>query len=207
MGGSRGSRSGRAAALAVVVAGHAGALLILTIASETRVRPRPAAGAVSTWIMLSAPTRTRERRPKRHIEQPAPIEPLSLPPILPPDVRLPGDARSPIDWLAEAARAAEGTTAAPQRRSFGKIPQAPSWLGSSRSGPAHHAGEQYRLDTGESIVWVSDRCYLISEPAPLGTPDVFVRSQGTQVACLAPPGPPPGQMFKDLPAYKKYHPQ
>jgi hypothetical protein len=206
MGGSRGSSSGRAAAFAVVAAGHAGALLILAMTLDTRIRSRPAAGAVSTWILLPA-TRTRERRPEPDIEQPAPIEPLALPPIPPPDVRLQGGAHGSIDWLAEAARAAEDTTAAPHTRSFGKMPEGPAWLGSSGRAPAHQAGDQYRLDTGAWVVWVSDRCYIISEPAPLGTPDVFARSQGTQVACQAPPGPPPGELFKDLPAYKKYHPQ
>ncbi|MGC1729818.1 MAG: hypothetical protein WA747_10600 [Steroidobacteraceae bacterium] len=206
MGGSRGSGSGRAAAFAVVAAGHAGALFILVITLDTRIRPRLAAGAVSTWILLPASPRTRERRPERNIE-PAPIEPLALPPIPLPDIRLQGDAPGSIDWLAEAARAAEDTTAAPHTRAFGKIPEGPSWLGSPRHAPAHKAGDQYRLDTGESIVWVSDRCYIVSEPAPLGTPDVFARSQGTKVACQAPPGPPPGQLFKDLPAYKRYHPQ
>jgi hypothetical protein len=38
-------------------------------------------------------------------------------------------------------------------------------------------------------------------------PDVVARSLGTHVACEAPPRPPSGELFKDLPAYQKYHPQ
>jgi hypothetical protein len=207
MGGSRGSSAGRAAALTLVVAGHAGALLVVMITLDTRIRPRLPAGTVSTWILLSAPPRTRERRAQRNIEPPAPIEPLAPPAIPAPGLLLPGEAHGPIDWLAEAARAAEHASAAPHTRAFGKIPEGPSWLGSSRHAPAHQAGDQYRLATGEWIVWVSDRCYIVSEPAPLGTPDVFARSQGTRVSCQAPAGPPPGELFKDLPAYKRDHPQ
>ncbi len=134
----------------------------------------------------------------------APIEQLNIPP---PQIDFPTGADTSIDWFAEAGRAAEAAIAAPHTRSFGKIPQAPSWLGSSHSAPTHQAGEQYRLETGESIVWVSDRCYIVSEPPPLGMPDVFARSLGTRTVCQAPAGPPPGELFRDLPAYKKYHPQ
>jgi len=56
-------------------------------------------------------------------------------------------------------------------------------------------------------VWVSDRCYIVAEPAPLGTPDVIARSRVTRTVCTTPHGPWEGELFKDLPAYKKYHPQ
>jgi len=134
----------------------------------------------------------------------APVEPLKLPA---PQIDFPIGADTSIDWLAEAGRAAEAATAAPHTRSFGEIPKAPSWLGSSHSGPTHSAGEQYRFEDGEWIVWVSDRCFIVSEPPPLGMPDVFARSLGTHTVCQAPPGPGEGELFKDLPAYKKYHPQ
>jgi hypothetical protein len=210
MGGSRASSPGRAVASGVVVAAHAGVLLILSIALERRTRPSLPAGSVSTLILLAVPSLApapRDRRRRGAIEESAPIEPLALPPIPPPDIELPGGAHAPIDWLAEAGRAAQAATTAPHTRSFGEIPQAPSWLGSPRSAPEHRAGEQYRLETGEWIVWVTDRCYIVSEPQPLAMPDVFARSLGTPITCQAPPGPPPGELFKGLPAYKKYHPQ
>jgi hypothetical protein len=202
MGGSRASSPGRAIALGVVIAAHAGALLILGIELDRRARPVSPAAPVGTLILLSVPPGTTAPSDQRFSGKP-----LLLPPIAPPDIEIPGEVQAPIDWLAEAGRAAEDVTAAPHTRSFGKMPQAPSWLGPSRPGPAHYAGEQYRLDTGESVVWVSDRCYIISEPVPLGMPDVFARSRGTQMACLAPSGSPAGELFKDLPAYRKYHPQ
>jgi hypothetical protein len=210
MGGSRASTPGRAVALGVVIAAHAGVLLVLSIAPDRRTRPPPPAGPVGTLILMSLPIRATaspEQRLRRNVEATAPIEPLALPPIPAPDIELPGEGHAPVDWLAEAGRAAEAATTAPPTRSFGKVPRAPSWLGSSRSAPAHQAGDQYRLEAGEWIVWVSDRCYIVSEPAPLGMPDVFARSLGTHMACQAPSGPPPGELFKDLPAYQRYHPQ
>jgi hypothetical protein len=206
MGGSRGSSPGRTVAFAVVVAGHAGLLLILVLALDARTRSRALAGPVGTLILVSLPV-PPDRRLGRNVSETAPIEPLALPPIPPPDIQLPGDAHTSIDWLAEARRAAGVATAAPRTRSFGEMPRAPSWLGASRSSPTHRAGEQYRLETGESVVWVNDRCYIVSEPPPLGMPDVLARSLGTRTVCQAPPGPREGELFKDLPAYKKYHPR
>jgi hypothetical protein len=208
MGGLRASSPGRAVALGVIVAAHAGFLLVLSIALDRRAgRPSPAT-SVSALILLSVPIRALapDRRRRRELEEALPIEPFALPPIPPPDVELPGEVHAPIDWLAEAGRAAEAATAAPLTRSFGKMPQAPLWLGSSHSGPTHQAGDQYRLETGEWIVWVSDRCYIVSEPAPLGMPDVLARSRGTHTVCLPSAGAA-GELFKDLPAYRKHHPQ
>jgi hypothetical protein len=210
MGGARPSGPGRAAAVGVVLAAHAGVLVVLSIELDRRAGQPVPASPVSALILLSLPIRVPppDRRRKRDLEEAAPIEPLAVPPIPAPDIELRGEVHAPIDWLAEAGRAAEAATAAtPHTRAFGRMPQAPSWLGSSHSGAQHHAGDQYRLETGEWIVWVSDRCYIISEPAPLGMPDVLARSRGTQITCQAPAGPPPGELFKALPAYRKYHPQ
>ena len=125
----------------------------------------------------------------------------------PPRMSVEGSPGPPIDWSAEAERATSGSISPPSMRSFGEIPSAPEWLRSVPSSERHHAGEQYRLGMGESVVWVSDRCFIVFEPPPLGMPDVFARSLGTRTSCQEPPGPREGELFKDLPAYKKYHPQ
>ena len=143
---------------------------------------------------------------------PSPNESASISPVRPPTAPSPQisvrtDPGTSIDWSAQAERAARAAAAAPRTRSFGEIPQAPDWVHSAPSSPKHYAGEAYRFETGESIVWVSDRCFIVSEPPPLGTPDVFAGSLSTRMGCQAPPGPREGELFKDLPAYKKYHPQ
>jgi hypothetical protein len=181
----------------------------LTLVLRPATRSSSQGNFVSTLIFLSTPvppaaSAKRRSQVANEIAPLAPVEPLNVPP---PQIDFPIGADTSIDWLAEAGRAAEAATAAPHTRSFGEIPQAPSWLGSSHSAPTHWAGEQYRLETGEWIVWVSGRCYIASEPPPLAMPDVFARSLGTHTVCQAPPGPREGELFKDLPAYKKYHPQ
>ena len=204
MGGSRASSPGRAVVLGVIVAAHAVVLLILSLALDRSARAPVAVSPVGTLLLLLAPAPATAPSGRGRLK---PIEPLALPPIVPPDIELPGEVHAPIDWLAEADRAAEGAISAPHPRSFGEMPQAPSWLGSSRTAPAHYAGEQYRLETGEWVTWVSDRCYIVSEPQPLGMPDVFARSLGTRMGCQSPPGLPPGELFRDLAAYQKHHPQ
>jgi hypothetical protein len=57
------------------------------------------------------------------------------------------------------------------------------------------------------IAWVSDRCYAASDPPPLWEPDILKRAGVTHTVCLPPNGPSRGELFKSLPAYKKYHPQ
>jgi hypothetical protein len=111
-----------------------------------------------------------------------------------------------IDWAAEARRAAPGVTAPQKFREFGRIADAGSRQGPRRSAPPHEAGEQYRDEFGEWIVWVSDRCYLVSDTPTLGMPQVLARSLPSRTVCQADSGPR-SDLFKDLPAYRKYHPQ
>ena len=112
-----------------------------------------------------------------------------------------------IDWSAEARRAAAAVTSAPHVREFGETPKAGRlWEPPLHPAPAHQAGEQYRSEDGEWIVWVSDRCYIVSGVPPLGLPDILARSIPTRTVCQGGFGPQ-SDLFKDLPAYKKYHPQ
>src|SRR5665213_3104454 len=71
--------------------------------------------------------------------------------------------------------------------------------------PVHHAGEQYTLRTGELVVWVSDRCFVVSEPPALGTPNAFAHLAIPHTQCTGSPGPR-SDLLKDLPAYQKLHP-
>lgn len=197
----------RVTAFAVVVALHAGVFIIMTFALRTSTRQPPSAEFI-TLITLPAPLLPSINRPHPPIPtENASISPVQPPTAPPPQISVQSGAGTSIDWTAAAERAARTAIAAPRARSFGEIPQAPDWVRSAPSSPKHYAGEAYRLETGESIVWVSDRCFIVSEPPPLGMPDVFARSLGTRMGCQAPPGPRKGELFKNLPAYRKYHPQ
>jgi len=107
-----------------------------------------------------------------------------------------------IDWAAEAQREGTAIPQAPMATAFGQSPHGDDEGKALQSAPAHYAGQQYRDEFGESIVWVSNRCYIVSENAPL---DVPRGSNLTRTICLGDSGQPRGDLFKDLPAYAKYH--
>jgi len=117
----------------------------------------------------------------------------------------PSTSSNTVDWAAEARRAAAALTSPPQLREFGRIPQIDSEIG-PHTAPAHVAGEQYRDEDGTWIVWVGPHCFIVSELPPLGLPDILARSLPTRRGCEG-AQESRGDLFKDLPAYQKYHPQ
>ena len=197
----------RGIAFAAVVALHAG-LVILTVAFRTPTSPSASTEFITALIFLTAPlppvTSSNRRRPQVANETPpaAPVEPPTTPP---PVIGFPLGADTAIDWAAEARRAAAVVTGARKVREFGRNP-ADSGQAPQRSSPAHEAGEQYRTEDAAWIVWVSDRCYIVSEVPPLGLPQVLARSIPARTVCQR-DSEPRSDLFKHLPAYKKYHPQ
>jgi len=206
--GGPGSRGlGRGIAFAAVVALHAG-LVILTVSLRTPTSPS-STEFVSALIFLTAPppppASSNRPRPPLAVEA-SPVVPLEPPTAVPPLIGFPLSEDTVIDWAAEARRAAAGMTAPQKFREFGRTPSPGSGQGPRRSAPAHEAGEQYRDEFGEWIVWVSDRCYLVSDTPALGLPQVLARSIPSRTVCQA-DSEPRSDLFKDLPAFSKYHPQ
>jgi hypothetical protein len=197
----------RPIAFAAVVAFHVGLLIVLTIALRTGVRRSAPVDLTTTFISLPSPTPPAVNRPPPPIlTSSAPISPVEPPALPPPRISVQSGADTSIDWDSEARRAAGAAMGPPHPREFGRTPEAPSWLGPTRPPTGHQAGEQYRSDTGDWIVWVSDRCYIVSGVPPLGAPDVLARSIPTRTVCEGDSGPR-SDLFKDSLAYKKYHPQ
>ena len=108
-----------------------------------------------------------------------------------------------VDWEAEKLRVAGSMAQPPQIRTFGAHPRT-ELDGPQAREPAHHAGETYRDIYGDTIVWISERCFLTSEAPQLGTPEVFKHSRPTRLGCK-PQGPATGELFKDLPEYQQRH--
>lgn len=204
--GAPGARSARrAAAFTAVVALHAGLVMTLGVALRTAARRSSAAPVTTTLILLPAPTVPTpppEKQRRVPFRDETPVQPVEPPTTLPPEISLPITPESSIDWTAEAGRAATAITEAKRFREFGLHGSANSTP--RPRGPAHQAGEQYRLETGEWVVWVNDRCYIVSGVPPLGMPDVIARSIPTRTICQG-DSAPRGDLFKDLPAYEKYH--
>jgi len=170
-------------ALAAVAMLHAAIVVGLIVALQTRTRLSSTPAAISAAILLStAPVSSTSsiggRPPSANPRAPRiPIEPSSAVP----EFAVPSAPGTSIDWDAEAARAAAAVASRPQIHEFGQVPEG-AILEMPHSTPAHQAGDQYR-DLDGWIVWVSDRCYLVSGVPALGVPDVIARSIPTRAAC------------------------
>jgi len=140
---------------------------------------------------------SRTSTPRTSVEALAPIEPSAAAMSVAP-------AGAPIDWWKEGERVVrERTRAAAPPVQDGRIDL---HIESSRDAPAHHAGESYRDEYGDAVVWVSEKCYIESAPPLPGTPPVFAAARTTRTVCPGASNAPRGDLFKDVPAYRKYHP-
>jgi hypothetical protein len=116
---------------------------------------------------------------------------------------------SPIDWAGEAQKAAgDAASPAPEARSFshdfpGKSDRPPKAIFDEPQ--EHHAGEQFRTDDGRWVVYVSDDCYQMSDP--FRSANASSNGMGVQTYCKGKSKTPRGDLFDELPAYKKLHPE
>jgi hypothetical protein len=204
---SAGWRLSRYLTLAAVLALHAVLLAALLVTSRYKILLAPPNQPIELLYLPASPP--RETRPA----QPLTFSPETLLPSLPsnaltivaplPAFPMNDAGRRDVDWGEEQRRAAEAfanTSAAPI---MGDKPNPPSSASSSSlPDPRHHAGEQFKLDTGDWIVWINDYCYQISEWAPRA---------GGSLGVLLPDTICPGEsatrsdLFQDLPEYKKHH--
>jgi hypothetical protein len=195
----------------VGVAGvHALVLGVFFRESQTLRLSSPVGMPLTAFIVTRrARPRSPVARPSRNMGE-APIAPLVAPITLaPPDSVALGPNGPAIDWDAAARRAVTAVLRRPKRKSFGFPPGGKSaiTLGvPSPATPAHYAGESDRTPDGEVTDWVSANCYIVSGPPQLGEPDILKNARITRSGCLPLPGPDPGELFKSLRAYKKYHP-
>ncbi len=193
----------RGVVLISVVLLHAGLVLVVAIALRSQNGSAPS-DLVSTLILLQ-PSPPSSPAPQSAYPGRASFAPPSTAITLPP---LNAPETGPVDWDAEAQGVARAATGAPRARSFGHNPasDAPPAV-VSPDYAVHHAGEQYRDADGTSIVFVSDHCFVASSPPALGTADVLARAIPTRTLCKGDPGWSRADLFKDLPAYRRYHPQ
>lgn len=208
LGGIRTGIRRRGIAIAAVVAIHVALVTALVLGLRAQISQSSVEKFAGTWIVLSTQSARprfrvlgpRQRTPPMGV-RPVLVEPLPLPPRLPSL----GSVDKRIDWAAEARRAAERVIAAPEDRQFGRNP-AFSVRARERPSPTHYAGESYRNVYGDRVYWVSDSCYLVSDnslAAALALPGAPALPRTVCVGSVA----PRGDLFKDLPAYKKHHPQ
>jgi hypothetical protein len=207
------SSSRRLLVFVLLAGGHVGVILLL--ARSPIVEPlRESIEDFSMTMILfpltnpraaarvSAPVPVARHAGNRRLaaSQPIATPDTSTAPVVPPE-----DSGKSIDWNLEMQHAAASVLQAPKTRKFG-MPRRSEVEAPRRDQPAHYAGESYRDVFGDSIVWTSASCYVISPAPELGEPTVFARARLTRVGCIRQETSEEDR-FKDLPAYKKLHPE
>lgn len=199
----------RRAALFIAV-GAAHVFVIWLFPADRTRRDEAEEGSFAT---ISLPERTIEKPPAPQarrrgradeIKAPAIVSRASAVPVSSaPQPTLPhSTAPQQIDWAEEARRVAQAAANnVPASSSPSRLDHAtPSEIWPS---PSHHAGEQYQLSNGDWMVWVSSRCYQISKAMP-STGGAVGHSLPETVCPQS--NEPRGDLFKELPEYKKRHP-
>ncbi len=178
---------------------HVGLVAVMVRALAERNGTRIPEALALTFLDLPSQTPQAPALPGKPPFSPARSTAITLPPMTP------AEAQGPVDWHAEAQQAVRATGVRPAR----PLDANPATrAGTAPGGPdiaVHHAGEQYRDADGTAIVFVSDHCFVASPAPPLGTPDVIARALPTRTVCRGDPGWSRGDLFKDLPAYGRYH--
>jgi hypothetical protein len=194
-------------ALFAVLALHVAVLTGLVIAAKTRMLTTPAAPPIELLILpqnpapiIPPPPTSPDRRKK------VPVTPLAPPPdaltVVTPDSTS-DVAGPPIDWSQEAHNAAASIAkGAPALNDTNPAPQSNSPFAAP---PAHHKGEQIPTEDGRWIVYVTDDCYQVSKSMTSIT-NATNNGMGLQTYCNRRSNKPRGDLFDQLPAYKKLHP-
>jgi hypothetical protein len=193
------SRSPRFLILLGVIAFHAAILSVLMAASHYPV-DLTSPSSIELFLLPPPSTQPKGRPlssrvlpPDRHLP-PLPSDALTVVVPLPASPANDGTKRD-VDWGEEAHRAAETAADENSPVTAGDKPDSSSSSGSFTA-PRHHAGEQFKLDTGDWIVWINNYCYQVSEWAP--------RSAGwsgvslPKTICPQSSNSPRADLFKDV---------
>jgi hypothetical protein len=202
-------RWGRAryVSLLAVLALHVALITGLIIAAKTRFLATPTAAPIELLILPQniAPTVP----PPPALSDPR--KKVAATPLAPPpdalDLVTPNSpsevAGPPIDWSEEAHKAAASlarSTPAPNDMKAAPPSNSPFALP-----PAHHKGEQIPTADGQWMVFVTDDCYQLSKSITSIT-NATNNGMSLQIYCNRRSNKPRGDLFDQLPAYKKLHP-
>jgi hypothetical protein len=193
-------------ALLIVSALHLGLVIALIIAAKNRILLTSAPNPIELLVLprnttpeISVPPAPANRTKKA---TPAAAPPSSA--ITIDALAAPADNAGPlVDWAQEARKVAAGI--AKQGSAERRKDSAPSPPSPFAPPPIHHKGEQYATGDGQWIVYVSDDCYQVSKSITAIT-NATNNGMGLQTYCNRRSKVPRGDLFDQLPAYKKYHP-
>jgi hypothetical protein len=151
--------------LFVVVALHLALLALLVMGS--RARSIVATTAQPVELMFLPPTKVpRVRAANTHPERLSTnVAPALAPPVLNSSLQsgsfsAPDGHGSAVNWAAEAHRAVRAFEIRRDRPPSSALSVSPSW---DEWWPGeHHAGDQFKTDSGDWIVWINANCYQVA---------------------------------------------
>jgi hypothetical protein len=190
----------KATALAVTLALH---LLVAAwlLAVRHPLPPSAIPDAAIVWLpALPAPP-----------ESPPPIEsaPIGVTPLEPVPLLLPETAAPFLvpepDWLGDARDVAGVIAGGPTRRTFGEMPNVPAGRPKEEYPPSIYepvsprVGRTDKTPEGETILWVSEKCYIPLSSNSLTMQDFHKARQGIR-RCIIPLGKakPRDDLFEHL---------
>ena len=198
----------RYASWAAVLTLHIAVLTALFLAPKTRIAT-PTAMAPTELLTLPRSVRRQEPVPPPSLVTPdLQVRPQPLAPMTPSDAiteLLAGDRNAPgtiIDWEQEAHDAARRYAEHGKNDPTAAEPMATSPF---RQAAPHHKGEQIPTAEGRSMVFVSENCYQFSKEVGY-IENKTNMGKKIQIYCNRRSKAPRGDLFKQLPAYKRLHP-
>jgi hypothetical protein len=194
--------------IVVVLALHLAIITLLFLSSKARLA-FPAARPIE---LIYLPSNVVLRKPppmsvaQKNEMRTTRLETATTAPALPQSLSvttLPGNADTgqPIDWTQQAQSVASEIASRGSTPSVSdpveKSPFAPP--------PTHHAGEEFVTAGGDRAVFINEHCYQVAKTFADVT-DGIANGMGTQTYCIHPSDKARGDLFDQLPAYKKLHP-
>jgi hypothetical protein len=201
--------------LIAVIALHLVFVAALITLSRQRKSLSKMADVVTTLIFVPTVSLPKARGVTSNTMVPTGISAPTLlaPSISTPIISTPEEKQAPIDWAAAARQSAVRVTTPRSESQFGALPG----QAEVARAPKQHAGDHDRLDTGEHVDWINERCYVISDPwENAGPPDLVMQgmrflgtSSDSHPQCL--PEKDPGTLLEEkietFPEYKKDAPK
>jgi hypothetical protein len=193
--------------IGIVLALHFAIATLLVLSSRTRLAFPTAVPIELVYLPSSVvpqkppPTPVAQKKEKRTTRS----DMVTMSPSSPPNlsvITLPENANPapPIDWAQQAQSVAS------ESASRGSVPIASDPLAKSPFAPppAHHAGEEFST-VGGTAVFINEHCYQVSKMFA-DVPNGIANGMGTQTYCIGPSNKARGDLFDQLPAYRKLHP-
>ena len=180
-------RRSRVAALAATLFLHLGvAAWLLSVRYQAPHDDEPIEPAwFPLWVRPEAP-------PPAPVESeaPPPVAPITAPPVPMPDPAPESAPAAVPDWSAAARDVAQGIGGGPSRRSFGRPLAAPADQPALEAEPfwkkpLPRVGTTVTTPEGETIIWVSDYCYVSISSRSFALADIHEARRGVRTCILA----------------------